>query len=152
MTIGWPASSRHRAGGVGDTYAPDMTTLQFTVSDLDTAIALGSGDVPVLATPRIVAWLEAATVAAVSGRLSPGSTTVGIEVSVQHRRASGVGAQIEVEVTGVTEQGRGLAFEVVARELRSALDGPAGELAGVEVATGRVVRAVVERAAFLSQL
>jgi len=41
-----------------------MTTLRFTVTDLDTAQALGSGDVPVLATPRLVAWAEAATVAA----------------------------------------------------------------------------------------
>lgn len=129
-----------------------MTTLQFTVSDLDTAIAVGSGDVPVLATPRVVAWIEAATVAAVSQRLAPGSTSVGIEVSVQHRRASAVGAQIEVEVTHVRQQDRGLAFDVVVRELRSALDGPSGELAPVEVATGRVVRAVVDRAAFLSRL
>lgn len=149
--MSWEAPATGRPA-LRDTYAADMTTLNFTVSELDTAVALGSGDVPVLATPRMVAWLEAATVADVAGRLAPGSTTVGIEVSVQHRRASGVGAQIEVEVTGMTEQERGLAFDVVARELRSAVDGPAGELAGVEVATGRVVRAVVERAAFLSRV
>lgn len=129
-----------------------MTTLQFTVSDLDTAIALGSGDVPVLGTPRVVAWIEAATVAAISGRLAPGTTSVGIEVSIQHRRASTVGAQIEVEVTQVRQQDRGMAFEVVARELRSALHGPSRELAAVEVASGRVVRAVVDREAFLGRL
>ena len=70
-----------------------MTTLSFTVSAQDTALALGSGDVPVLATPRILAWMEAATVAAASGRLDSGSTSVGIEVFLTHGRASGVGAQ-----------------------------------------------------------
>ncbi|MFI5100538.1 MAG: hypothetical protein ACHQE5_08495 [Actinomycetes bacterium] len=41
-----------------------MPELEFVVGEPDTAVALGSGDVPVLATPRLLAWLEAATVAA----------------------------------------------------------------------------------------
>ena len=101
-----------------------MTTLRFTVTDADTAIALGSGDVPVLATPRLVAWMEAATVAAASTRVDTTSTTVGTEVWLRHRRPSAVGALVEVEVTEVTEQDRGLSFAVVAREISA--DGRCG--------------------------
>lgn len=129
-----------------------MTTLSFTVSEQDTALALGSGDVPVLATPRILAWMEAATVAAASGRLDSSSTSVGIEVFLTHGRASGVGAQIDVEVTSVTEQDRGLTFEVVARERPKGSADPDDAQDGVVVASGRVVRAVVDRQRFLSRL
>ncbi len=126
-----------------------MTTLRFTVTDVDTAIALGSGDVPVLATPRLLAWMEAATVAAVSSRLDSSSTTVGVEAWMRHRRASVVGAVVEVEVTEVTEQDRGLSFEIVAREVPVA--GAQGTT-GREIASGRVVRAIVDRGAFLGRL
>jgi fluoroacetyl-CoA thioesterase len=126
-----------------------MTVLHFTVTDDDTAIALGSGDVPVLATPRLLAWIEAATVAAASARMDSTSTTVGVEVWVRHRRASAVGAQVEVEVTEVSEQDRGLSFEVVAREVP---DDGAGGRSPREIASGRVVRAIVDRGAFLDRL
>jgi predicted thioesterase len=130
-----------------------VTTQQFTVTDEDTAIALGSGDVPVLATPRLLAWMEAATVAAARAGLDPSSTTVGIEVWMRHRRASAVGAQIEVEVTEVAEQDRGLSFDVVAREVtQPSGDGGSGVEARVQIATGRVVRAIVDRGSFLSRL
>jgi len=129
-----------------------MTTLSFTVSAQDTALALGSGDVPVLATPRILAWMEAATVAAASGQLDSGSTSVGIEVFLTHTRASAVGAQIDIEVTSVTEQDRGLTFEVVAREMATGSTEAGDVRGGVVVASGRVVRAVVDRQRFLSRL
>lgn len=131
-----------------------MTTQQFTVTDEDTAIALGSGDVPVLATPRLLAWMEAATVAAASPQLDPSSTTVGIEVWMRHRRASAVGAHVEVEVTEVSEQDRGLTFDVVAREVTqpSRDGGPGAEVRAHEIASGRVVRAIVDRGSFLRRL
>ncbi len=126
-----------------------MTTLRFTVTDDDTAMALGSGDVPVLATPRLLAWMEQATVAAALSRVDATSTTVGVEVWMRHRRASAVGALVEVEVTDVTEQDRGLSFEVVAHEV------PTGDIesgTAREIAIARVVRAIVDRGAFLSRL
>ncbi len=133
-------------------YARGMTTLSFTVSEQDTALALGSGDVPVLATPRILAWMEAATVAAAAGWLDAQSTSVGIEVFLTHTRASAVGAHIDVEVTGVTEQDRGLTFTVVARERPSGSAQPDDTQSGVRVASGRVVRALVDRQRFVSGL
>jgi len=132
---------------------PGFSVLHFTVTDADTAIALGSGDVPVLATPRLLAWMEAASVAAAASRVDVTSTTVGVEVWMRHRRASAVGAQVEVEVTAVTEQERGLSFEVVAREVpESGVPGEQDADRGREIASGRVVRAIIDRGSFLSRL
>jgi predicted thioesterase len=47
--------------------------VRFEVTDADTATALGSGDVPVLATPRLIAWMEAATVQSVARFVSGGA-------------------------------------------------------------------------------
>ncbi len=123
-----------------------MTTLQFTVTDADTAVALGSGDVPVLATPRLLAWVEAATVAAAEVELDPSSTSVGAEVWLRHRRPSAVGSVVEVTVTSVSETDRGLAFDVLA--VHPAEEGrPAAQ-----IATARIVRAVVDREAFVARV
>jgi fluoroacetyl-CoA thioesterase len=57
-------------------------TFRHTVTEADTAAAVGSGEVPVLATPRVLALAERATVAAVAGALEAGATTVGTRVVV----------------------------------------------------------------------
>ena len=62
--------------------------MRHEVTDADTAAALGSGDVPVLGTPRLIAWMEAATVQAAAASLNPGQTTVGISIRIEHRRAT----------------------------------------------------------------
>ncbi|MCB1005143.1 MAG: thioesterase, partial [Acidimicrobiales bacterium] len=54
--------------------------VQLTVSDADTAIAVGSGTVPVLATPRVIALCEETSVKAMEDDLEPGTTTVGMRV------------------------------------------------------------------------
>ncbi len=74
-------------------------TVTAEVTDADTAQALGSGDVPVLGTPRLLALAEAASVAAVAPHLASGQTTVGTAVSLEHSRPSPVG-------TAVTRAGR----------------------------------------------
>lgn len=107
------------------------------VGHSDTAVAVGSGDVEVLGTPRVVALLEQATVRAVSGYLSAGHTSVGIEVTVRHRRPSLPGALIRVTAELVQVDGRRLEFCVAAYE------------AGSVVADGMVRRVVVDRDAFL---
>ena len=66
-------------------FAPGLTArVELTVTDADTAQAVGSGDVPVLGTPRVLALAEAATVAATATRMPAGSTTVGIRVELEH--------------------------------------------------------------------
>jgi fluoroacetyl-CoA thioesterase len=109
-----------------------------TVADQDTAVALGSGDVPVLATPRVLALAERATVAAVAGAIGPGATTVGVRVELEHLAASVVGATVRVSAELDRVDGRVLGFAV---ELR---DG--ARLA----ARGHVTRVLVDRDAFLA--
>jgi fluoroacetyl-CoA thioesterase len=109
------------------------------VTDADTAAAVGSGDVPVLATPRLIAWLEAATVRSAAPFVGPGQTTVGTAVRIQHRRATPVGGRIEVEAQAPDEpDGRRLTFAV------RAVDGE-----GALVASGEIDRAIVDREQFL---
>lgn len=111
-----------------------------TVTNSDTAIAMGSGDVPVLATPRVIAWMEAAAVAALSPTLARDMTTVGTVISVEHLVASPVGSSVlaVAEVTDV--QARRVTFRLTA-------------LAGDEVvARGTHTRVVVDRSRFQARL
>ncbi|MFT4010499.1 MAG: hotdog domain-containing protein [Nocardioidaceae bacterium] len=117
-------------------------TLRFTVTDADTAHTVGSGDLDVLGTPRLLAWLEAATCAAVSDDLADGSTTVGTRVSLEHLAASPVGAVVEAQATVVHLDGRLLRFEVVARDAGS----------GKVVGHGEVTRVVVDAERFLARV
>ena len=117
------------------------TTLTFTVTDADTAEALGSGSLPVLATPRLLAWCEAATCAAIEPSLASGETSVGTRVELEHTRASLVRVRLEVTATSVYHDGRLHRFSVVAREAD----------AGRVVATGEVTRVVVDAERFLAR-
>lgn len=112
-------------------------TLEFVVGPADLASAVGSGDVPVLATPVALAWAEAATVAAVAERLDPGETTVGVRVAVDHRAPSRVGDHVVATAVAALVDGRRVTFDVT-------LVNPDGATA----LSGTVERAVVERAAF----
>jgi predicted thioesterase len=107
------------------------------VSADDTALALGSGDVEVLGTPRLIAWLEAATLAALHGRLAEGQTSVGVGIDVAHRAPSAVGDDVQVEATLVEVRERTLRFDVVARDTQ-----------GAELGTGTITRVVVPRSGF----
>lgn len=113
--------------------------MQHLVSEADTALAIGSGDVPVLGTPRLIAWMEAATVLAAEPFLEPGQTTVGIGVGVEHDRPTPVGGR--VDVVAETEDGpvdRRITFLVEATDE-----------SGQTVATGEIERMVVDRDRFL---
>jgi fluoroacetyl-CoA thioesterase len=131
------------------TLEPGMhAEVELTVTDVDTAAAVGSGDVPVLATPRLVALAEAAAVAAVSAGLDAGQTSVGTLVRLEHLRASGVGSTVRVRAELVHVDGRQLRFDVTATDADNAADNAAGQVVG----RGEVVRAVVDRRRFLERL
>ena len=107
------------------------------VEESDTAIALGSGDVSVLGTPRIVALLEEAAVAALASDLADEITSVGTHVAVDHLAASRVGAAVDGVAEVVDVDGRSVTFRLSARE-------------GVRtIATGNHTRLLVNRARFL---
>jgi fluoroacetyl-CoA thioesterase len=90
-------------------------SVRVVVSESDTAAALGSGDVPVLGTPRLLALAEAAAVAAVAPQLTPGDTTVGTLVTIEHRRASPVGSSLVIEAELTEVDGPRLVFSFIAR-------------------------------------
>ncbi|WP_345519569.1 thioesterase family protein [Nocardioides conyzicola] len=116
-------------------------TLTFTVADDDTAIAVGSGSLPVLGTPRLLAWCEAATCAAIDPTLPAGSTSVGTRVELEHLAASKVGQEVEVTASATYVDGRLHRFTVAARNI-----------GGKVVGTGEITRLVVDGERFLGRL
>jgi predicted thioesterase len=120
--------------------AGGSATLQYVVDTKDTAVEIGSGDVGVLATPQVLAWCEAATVAAIAPSLDPDETTVGTEVRLEHLRPTPVGRAVQVEAVLTDVDGRRLSFDVAAHDD----DG--------QIATGRVVRMLVNRTRFMERI
>jgi fluoroacetyl-CoA thioesterase len=119
-------------------------TISAEVTEADTAQALGSGEVPVLGTPRLLALAEAACVAAVAPNLAAGQTTVGVAVSLEHKRASPVGATLDVEAELTAIEGRKLRFNFIAY-------GP-GDGDESVVGAGTLERMVVDTERFLARL
>jgi fluoroacetyl-CoA thioesterase len=113
--------------------------VELTVTDSDTAQAVGSGDVPVLGTPRLIALAEAATVAATAARIESGMTTVGTRIEFDHQAATAVGRRVTVLASLAKIDGRRLVFDIVVRE---------GE---TQVAQGRVERMIVDRHRFVAK-
>src|SRR5690349_24026801 len=116
-------------------------TLRFTVTSDDTAEAVGSGSLPVLGTPRLLAWCEAATCAAIDPTLPEGSTSVGTRIELEHVAASAVGQEVEVTASVSYVDGRLHRFTVGARNV-----------GGKVIGTGEVTRVVVDEAKFMSRV
>src|SRR5260370_38460119 len=107
-------------------------TVRHVVTEADTAIQAGSGDVPVLATPRLLALAEAACVAAIEPHLPPGATSVGTGVALEHRRASPVGAAVEVEAEPTAPSARRLGVGFPPRHLPAGPPRPGGPRRGCD--------------------
>jgi predicted thioesterase len=119
-------------------------TITADVTEADTAQALGSGDVPVLGTPRLLALAEAACVAAVAPNLDDGQTTVGVAVSLEHKRASPVNESVEVEAELTRIDGRRLWFNFIAYAPEEGDD--------VVIGAGTVERVLVDAERFLARV
>ncbi|MGI8661592.1 MAG: thioesterase family protein [Acidimicrobiales bacterium] len=113
--------------------------VSLAVSEADTAIALGSGEVAVLGTPRIIALCEQAAVKALDGRLEAGTTSVGTRIQLDHLHPTAVGHNVRAEARLERVEGRRLIFTVAVRDERSL------------VAAGKVTRVIVETARFLDK-
>ncbi len=109
------------------------------VTDTDTAIAMASGAVPVLATPRLLALCEEATMAALVGVLEPGCTTVGVGIQFEHISPTPVGGRVVAEARLDKLEGRKLVFNVSAHDERGL------------VAAGRVTRVMVSIEQFMEK-
>jgi predicted thioesterase len=115
-------------------------SVALTVGSADSAVAMGSGDVPVLATPRVVALMEAAAVAAIEGALPDGFTSVGSRIEVDHLEPTAIGGEIVTDAVVTEVEGRMVRFDVVVAE------------GGSIVARGAHTRAVVDRGRFVARL
>lgn len=113
--------------------------VELTVTDADTAQSLGSGDVPVLGTPKVLALAEAATVAATARLIPGGVTTVGTRAEIDHQAPTPVGHHVTALATLTEVDGRRLTFDVVVRD---------GENLVAEV---RVHRVVLDRQRFIAK-
>ena len=115
-------------------------TSEITVTDSLTAISMGSGDMPVLATPAMLALMENAAMLAIAGALPEGYTSVGGHIESSHLRPSKIGDKIAAiaEVTKV--EGKKIEFKVTACSGESLL----GE--------GTHIRFVVDKKRFMSKL
>ena len=111
--------------------------LQGAVTETMTAVTVGSGDVPVLATPMLLALVERAAVAALKERLPPGTTTVGVSVNLTHAAPTPVGETLEVRVKVDVVEERRIHFSFKVSDGQGA------------VAFGVHQRALVERDQFL---
>lgn len=111
-----------------------------TVNNLNTAIALGSGDMPVLATPAMLALMENAAMLAVSPELTEGSTTVGGHIEVSHLKPSPIGMEVSATATLYKVDGRKLYFKVVAQH------------GDTVIGEGTHIRFIVDRERFMSKL
>ncbi len=111
-----------------------------TVVEAATAAAMGSGDLPVFATPAMIALMENAAMRAVASALPEGSTTVGAEMNITHLKPSGLGAAITASAVVTAVEGRKITFSVGARDD----EGMIGE--------GTHVRFIVDRGRFLAKV
>lgn len=134
-------------GRVADAYVRSVTILPglaasvtILVEDRDTAVAIGSGDVPVLATPRVVALAEQATCEAVAGSLVGGQTTVGSEVQLTHLSPTPTGVKVTAEALLESVEGRRLCFRVTVNDPRGL------------IAAGYITRVLVDRERFLEKV
>lgn len=109
------------------------------VAASDTARALRSGTVDVLATPRVIALCEEASCRAVAPALAEGTTTVGMKVGLDHVQPSGVGERVVAEAVLSKVEGRRLTFTVSASDRRGL------------IAVGKVQRVVVDVERFMTK-
>lgn len=115
-------------------------TSELTVSDSVTALAMGSGDMPVLATPSLLALMENAAMLAVASELPEGCTTVGGHIESSHLKPSRLGETVSATAEVVRVDGKKIAFKVAAYS------------GDVLLGEGTHLRFVVDREKFLGRL
>ena len=115
-------------------------TSEITVTDAVTAIKIGSGDMPVLATPAMMALMENAAMLAVASELPEGSTTVGGHIESSHLKPSKIGDKVSATAEVTKIDGKKIEFKVSAYSGDTLL----GE--------GTHLRFIVDKERFMSKL
>lgn len=115
-------------------------TSEMTVTEDVTAMVIGSGDMPVLATPMMTALMENAAMLAVKDKLPEGCTTVGGHIESSHLKPSKIGDVVRAEAEVTKVDGKKIEFRVSAYSDKTLL----GE--------GTHLRFIVDREKFMSRL
>ena len=115
-------------------------TSELTVTEDVTAMVIGSGDMPVLATPMMMALMENAAMLAVKDKLPEGLTTVGGHIESSHLKPSKIGDVVRAEAEVTKVDGKKIEFRVSAYSDKT----PLGE--------GTHLRFIVDREKFMSRL
>ncbi len=102
-----------------------MKSFDYTVAAKDLADAVGSGSLPVLATPALIAYMENAAMCVAEQHLPAGSTTVGLAITMEHLAACKEGEKVVVEVEMQSHEGRKMCFSLVARRMDGGILGKA---------------------------
>lgn len=113
---------------------------ELTVTDAVTAVKVGSGDMPVLATPMMMALMENAAMLAVRDALPEGCTTVGGHIESSHLKPSRVGDVVRAEAEVTKVDGKKIVFKV------SAYSGD------ILLGEGTHLRFIVDRDKFMSKV
>jgi predicted thioesterase len=137
-----PSAERTPVAGHGP-HSGLTAQVELTVGEEDTAQHFRSGDVPVLATPRLIAMCEEAALRATEGHLTGEQISVATRVQFDHLAPVGIGIVVLAEATLVKVEGRRLFFTVSAARLER--DG------GGLIGAGRVTRVLVNEATFLAK-
>ena len=115
-------------------------TSELRVDGSNTAIAMGSGDLPVLATPAMMALMENAAMLAVAPHLLEGSTTVGGHIAASHIKPTAVGEAVTATATVIKVEGKKIEFEVQAH------------CGDTLIGEGTHLRFIVDKEKFMSRL
>ncbi len=110
-----------------------------SVTEKNTARAMGSGSLPVYATPAMTCLMEKAATDLLEKEMPEGWTTVGISLSIAHKRATAVGRQVRAEALLTGIDGRKFTFTVTAYDDKG------------EIGSGTHERFAVESKKFLAK-
>ena len=113
---------------------------RYVVKAEDTAANVGSGELPVLATPTLIAWMENAAMLTVAKDLSDNETTVGGMISVSHLRPSSIGTTVEISAILTDVNGKKLTFSLRAKDSSNV------------IAEGEHIRFTVDKERFMSKV
>ncbi len=113
----------------------------YVVQPQETAMAFESGDLEVLATPRLVGMFESVAKDMLGATLTPENTSVGVHIDLKHLKATAVGQTVEIMVTVTAIEGRRYTFALRAVDASNDVIGE-----------GTHTRVVVNRQRFLEGL
>ncbi|MCL2224645.1 MAG: thioesterase family protein [Defluviitaleaceae bacterium] len=115
-------------------------TASTVVSEKNTAKTVGSGSLEVFSTPMMIALMEQAACECLASGLEDGQTSVGVQISAEHKEASPMGAQVSATAKIENIDGRKISFSVSAT------------CADKEIGCGTHTRVIINAEKFMARL